>query len=123
MLSLSERTFHPGHNAFYRNKKSLPCLEIFTSQVSKIGPFWGRNMPLKWAFLSVILELFCLMTQNLPKISSLIGFIDSRSKITLTRKKCEKNTISLKFGIFGIFLRFSMISHFLLRKPKSMISG
>ena len=63
------------------------------------------------------------MTQNLPKLSNFIGFIDSRSKnlLQLAKKKCEKNTILLKFGIFGSFLRFSMISHFLLL-PKSMIS-
>ena len=31
-------------------------------------------------FLSVIVELFCLMTQNLPKMSNFIGFIDSSLK-------------------------------------------
>ena len=43
MLSLSERTFHPEHNSFYGIQKSLPILKIFTSQVSKIGPFRGKN--------------------------------------------------------------------------------
>jgi len=43
MLSLSERTFHPEHNAFDGIQKSLPILKIFTSQVSKIGPFRGKN--------------------------------------------------------------------------------
>ena len=43
MLSLSARTFHPGHNAFYGIQKSLPVLEIFTAQISKIGPFRGKN--------------------------------------------------------------------------------
>ena len=69
MLSLSEITF--------------PVLEIFTVQVSKIGPFQGKN-GLFWAkmafFLSVILELFCLVTRNLHETSNLIGFIDSRLK-------------------------------------------
>ena len=72
MLSLSERTFHPELNTFYEIQKSLPILKIFTSQVSKIGPFRGKNRLKMGFFLSIILELFCLMTQNLPKMSNLI---------------------------------------------------
>ena len=45
MLSLTEITFHPGHNAFYRIQKSLPVLQIFTLQVAKIGPLRGKKRP------------------------------------------------------------------------------
>ena len=60
--------------------------------------------------MSVNLELFCLMTQNLPKMSNLIGFIDSRSKHLLW---LEKSVKKIRFysnwaflAVFCDFLRF-----------------
>ena len=64
------------------------------------------------------------MTQNLPKMSNLIGFIDSRSKNLLwlekSVKKYDFTQIWHFWQFFAIFYDFTFFAKNLL---KSMISG